>query len=243
MAIDRTKASAPAGLLSTVAFSFLGAVLGGAMGGDDEMLFGLAIGFLFARVRLAQLHAKTLVAHLGEMTDRLDRLEHLADTAQPAPAGVERRDELRGATPQPGEPAATAPTTEGRPTPDEAIGASTRPPVPTPTPPSRPTRVPPPPGLPAEPPGPTPVDRAIVAMRELLLGGNTVVRGGILVLLVGVTLLARWAAEHSLFPVEARLALAALIGLALTGVGFWLRDTRPAFGTTLQGGGLAALYV
>ncbi len=240
MAIDRTKPSAPAGLLSTVAFSFLGAVLGGAMGGDDEMLFGLAIGFLFARVRLAQLHAKSLVAHVAEMTDRLDRLEHLADTA---PASVEGRDDVRGATPQPGEPATTAPAADGRPTSGEAIGAPAPRPAPTPTPPSPPPRVAPPPGLPAEPPGPTAVDRAIAAMRELLLGGNTVVRGGILVLLVGVTLLARWAAEHSLFPIEARLALAALIGLALTGVGFWLREERPAFGTTLQGGGLAALYV
>jgi uncharacterized membrane protein len=81
------------------------------------------------------------------------------------------------------------------------------------------------------------------ALRDLLFGGNTVVRGGILVLLVGVTLLARWAAENSLFPIEARLGLAALIGLGLTGVGFKLRTTRPGFGTTLQGGGLAALYV
>ena len=138
MAIDRTKPSAPAGLLSTVAFSFLGAVLGGAMGGDDEMLFGLAIGFLFARVRLAQLHAKSLVAHVAEMTDRLDRLEHLADTA---PASVEGRDDVRGATPQPGEPATTAPAADGRPTSGEAIGAPAPRPAPTPTPPSPPPRV------------------------------------------------------------------------------------------------------
>jgi len=65
----------------------------------------------------------------------------------------------------------------------------------------------------------------------------------VLVLLVGVLLLAKWAADNALFPVEARLAVAALIGLALTVVGYRLREARPGFGTTLQGGGIAALYL
>ncbi|MBW2386733.1 MAG: DUF2339 domain-containing protein, partial [Deltaproteobacteria bacterium] len=42
--------------------------------------------------------------------------------------------------------------------------------------------------------------------REFFLSGNTVVRVGVLVLLVGVALLAKYAAENSLFPIEARLA-------------------------------------
>src|SRR6185503_13225498 len=36
---------------------------------------------------------------------------------------------------------------------------------------------------------------------------------------------------------------AAAIGLALTAVGYRLRDARPGFATTLQGGGIAALYL
>jgi uncharacterized membrane protein len=83
----------------------------------------------------------------------------------------------------------------------------------------------------------------VAFLRNLLLGGNTVVRVGVLVLLVGVSLLAKWAVDHALFPIEARLASASLIGLALTVVGYRLRELRPGFGTTLQGGGVAALYL
>ncbi|HKJ25022.1 MAG TPA: DUF2339 domain-containing protein, partial [Myxococcota bacterium] len=91
--------------------------------------------------------------------------------------------------------------------------------------------------------GPSLLDQGLTALRELLLGGNTVVRVGVLVLLVGVLLLAKWAVDNALFPVEARLAVSALIGLALTGVGYRVREARPGFGTTLQGGGIAALYL
>ena len=89
----------------------------------------------------------------------------------------------------------------------------------------------------------TRVDRALVAARDWLFGGNTVVRVGVFVLLIGVTLLAKWAADHELFPMEARLAAAAAIGVALAAIGFRLRDARPGFATTLQGGGVAALYL
>lgn len=97
--------------------------------------------------------------------------------------------------------------------------------------------------LPSPPRGPSGFERALGAARELLFGGNTVVRVGILVLLIGVALLAKWAVDHALFPIEARLASAAAIGLVLTGVGYRLRDARPGFATTLQGGGIAALYL
>jgi uncharacterized membrane protein len=95
----------------------------------------------------------------------------------------------------------------------------------------------------APPRGPTALERALAAAREFLFGGNTVVRVGILVLLIGVVLLAKWAIDRELFPIEARLAAAAAIGLVLTGIGYRLRDARPGFATTLQGGGIAALYV
>jgi uncharacterized membrane protein len=97
---------------------------------------------------------------------------------------------------------------------------------------------------PAAPPrGPSAIESAFAAAREFVFGGNTVVRVGILVLLIGVALLAKWAVDHALFPIEARLAAAAAIGLVLTGVGYRLRDARPGFATTLQGGGIAALYL
>jgi uncharacterized membrane protein len=79
--------------------------------------------------------------------------------------------------------------------------------------------------------------------KEFFTGGNMVVRVGLLVLLVGVVLLLKYAAEHSLFPIEARMGSAALLGFALIAVGFRKIESRPGFATTLQGGGVAILYM
>ena len=96
---------------------------------------------------------------------------------------------------------------------------------------------------PASPPKPDPIHVAVEFLRELLFGGNTVVRAGIVVLLVGIVLLLRWASEHALFPIELRLAGAALLAIALVIVGYRQRTARPGFSRTLQGGGIAALYL
>lgn len=79
--------------------------------------------------------------------------------------------------------------------------------------------------------------------RDWLLGGNTIVRVGLLILFVGLTFLARFAAQAGLFPLEARLALVAAAGAVLLGIGFAKRTQRPAFGLALQGTGVATLYL
>jgi uncharacterized membrane protein len=89
----------------------------------------------------------------------------------------------------------------------------------------------------------TVADRVVAAIRGFFLGGNTVARVGIMVLLIGVTLLLKYAAEHSLFPIELRMASAALIGMVLVGVGVRMRQARPGFSRTLQGGGVATMYL
>ena len=94
-----------------------------------------------------------------------------------------------------------------------------------------------------EPLRPWRLDQVTHHARELFLGGNTVVRIGILVLLVGVTLLLQWAADHDYFPIELRMISAASIGLALVVVGYRVRLRRPGFAQTLQGGGVAAMYL
>jgi uncharacterized membrane protein len=91
--------------------------------------------------------------------------------------------------------------------------------------------------------GELPLDGVERFLRELFFGGNTIVRVGILVLLVGVVLLLRWAAEHSVFPIELRMAAAGVLALGLVIVGYRQRELRPGFGRTLQGGGVAALYL
>ena len=76
-----------------------------------------------------------------------------------------------------------------------------------------------------------------------LLGGNTLVRVGIVVLFIGVAFLLKYAAERELFPVELRLAGVAIGGIALLVVGWRLRLQRAGYALMLQGGGVGVLYL
>lgn len=84
---------------------------------------------------------------------------------------------------------------------------------------------------------------AIARAKEWLLGGNTVVRIGLVILFVGLSFLASYAASAGLFPIELRLALVAAIGTVLLAVGFRTRTSRPGFGLALQGAGIATIYL
>ena len=82
--------------------------------------------------------------------------------------------------------------------------------------------------------------------RAWLFGGNTIVRMGVLVLFVGLAFLAKYAIDNSLLPPELRLAGIALSGITLFAGGFWLRGRNPgrlAYALTLQGAGVAVLYL
>jgi uncharacterized membrane protein len=111
--------------------------------------------------------------------------------------------------------------------------AAITPPAPPPTPPEQDQ-------TPSEP---NPVERSVQAVREWFLGGNTIVRVGLVILFVGLSFLARYAAAAGLFPIELRLALVAAAGAGLLAVGFNRRVKRPEFGLALQGGGVAVLYL
>lgn len=74
-------------------------------------------------------------------------------------------------------------------------------------------------------------------------GGNTIVRAGVLILFIGVAFLLRFAAEHSLLPIEWRLAGVALGGVALSVVGWRLRERRRGYALSLQGAGIGVLYL
>ena len=90
---------------------------------------------------------------------------------------------------------------------------------------------------------PDPVERAFTAARDWLLGGNTIVRVGLVILFIGLSFLVRYAAVAGLFPVELRLAVVGAAALALLAVGFGKRQARPDFALALQGGGVAVLYL
>ena len=79
--------------------------------------------------------------------------------------------------------------------------------------------------------------------REFIFGGNTAVRLGVVVLFFGVAFLLKYAVDHSLLPIELRLAGAAFGGIALLVIGWWLRERRASYALTLQGGGIGILYL
>jgi uncharacterized membrane protein len=81
------------------------------------------------------------------------------------------------------------------------------------------------------------------SVRAWFTGGNTIVRVAMLILLVGVGFLVRYAAERGWFPLELRLACAALGGAACAFVGWRLRELRRGYALTLQGGGIAIVFI
>ncbi len=94
-----------------------------------------------------------------------------------------------------------------------------------------------------EPPAPSLAADLFGKARDWFLGGNTIVRVGLVILFVGLTFLVRLVAQKGLVPIEIRLALVALAGAALLAIGFTKRTVRPAFGLALQGTGVAVLYL
>lgn len=90
---------------------------------------------------------------------------------------------------------------------------------------------------------PSTLDALYERARAWLLGGNTVVRVGLLVLFFGLAFLARYAVENSLLPIELRLSGIALGAIVLLGLGWRLRRQRSGYALSLQGGGVAVLYL
>ncbi|EHP43664.1 hypothetical protein OR16_08181 [Cupriavidus basilensis OR16] len=87
------------------------------------------------------------------------------------------------------------------------------------------------------------VERAISAARGWLLGGNSVVRVGILILFFGVAFLLKYASDNAMLPVEFRLAGVAAGAVVLLLAGWRLRERRAGYALVLQGGGVGVLYL
>ncbi len=76
-----------------------------------------------------------------------------------------------------------------------------------------------------------------------LLGGNTVVRVGVVILFFGVAFLLKYAYEHSHVPISVRLTGVAIGAVALLVFGWRLRERRAGYALTIQGGGIGVLYL
>ena len=78
---------------------------------------------------------------------------------------------------------------------------------------------------------------------DFATGGNPIIRAAVVVVFVGMGLGIRYAVDVGWLSVTLRLAAAAVVGLALVGLGWRLRRGTPGFGLTVQGGGVAVLYL
>ncbi|WP_420456750.1 DUF2339 domain-containing protein [Rubrivirga sp.] len=192
---------------------------------DAVAVLAVAVGVLTA----LHLRAHDRIAALEARLDALLR-SRAARAAEAEPAGPSEVPIL--VPPDTEEPERDAPTEgavpvegpEPRPARVPAMGRPTRPPLPS---------------LPSLDGLPPPLRRAW----DFATGGNLVARLSLLVLFVGLGLLIRYAVAEGFLSVEIRLALAAAAGLALVGLGWRLREGTPGFGLTLQGGGVAVLYL
>lgn len=89
----------------------------------------------------------------------------------------------------------------------------------------------------------SPLPGFVQAIQTWLLGGNTIVRVGLVILFIGLAFLARHAAQLGLFPPELRLATVGGVGIALLVLGFRQRLAKPGFGLSLQGAGVGVMYL
>ncbi len=94
-----------------------------------------------------------------------------------------------------------------------------------------------------KPPSNTVIDQAFDAAKNWLMGGNTIVRVGLVILFIGLSFLARYAAAAGLLPVELRMAVIGAFGIALLAIGFKKRIDKPGFALGLQGAGVAVMYL
>ncbi|SDV07086.1 DUF2339 domain-containing protein [Pseudomonas mucidolens] len=96
---------------------------------------------------------------------------------------------------------------------------------------------------PETPRGPNLIERAIQGARNWLLGGNTVLRVGVVLLFLGLAFLLRYATEGMVVPIELRYLGVAACALGLLGLGWWLRVRNSHYALMLQGTGIAVLYL
>ena len=123
---------------------------------------------------------------------------------------------------------------------------------PEPEPPARPSTAGRPPDVsdweriptPAVPPRkPGLLERGLKAAWDWLLGGNTLVRIGVVLLFLGLAFLLRYATERVVVPIELRYMAVAASAVALLGLGWWLRRRNPNYALILQGTGVGVLYL
>ena len=228
---------------------FVGLVLGlciGASVGDFKgalvgAIIGLALGFWLRQLMRRQ----DAVAAEGEMGCRLSTLETRLHVLEQRLETIERSDlrhpqvAAEAAAPVPSaEPAQTAAAEELAPPHDAVIMAQT----PSPAVASVSAIEPPPASARVLRPPPSPPREPSFIWRWFM-GGNTVVRVGVVVLFFGIAFLLKYAYEHTHVPIELRLTGVCVAAIVLLIIGWRLRLKRPGYALALQGGGIGVFYL
>lgn len=214
-----------------VVILLLGAFIGGVMGEFPGAVAGALFGYVLWSFHSYRTRLATLEREMQELRQRMDRNIHPLPSAAPAVSGGDesptRKSEPLAATRAESEPPPEVPATVAEWTPDWPELPGEEPPIHTST----------------EQQRPSPMQEFMELFQRFLSGGSLLVKAGIIVLFVGISFLVKYAAEHSLFPIELRLAGSALAGIVLLIVGWRLRSSRTAYAHALQGGGIGILYL
>jgi uncharacterized membrane protein len=223
---------------------FIGAIIGavgGAQGAVLGALAGAGVGWALSqksknpsdnRVSMLESSVRLLQQRVTVLEGIVRRRESVVTPQSEVPhdsnvADRESRDSLSAESTVP--PASS-----------EAAAAEPLPPHPTRPPDDvRPSAVPPMSSDAPSPSGPGPW----APLWNFFFGGNAVVRFGVIVLFFGVSFLLKYASEHIVIPVEARLAAVALGAVIMLAIGWRLRQSRPGYGLIMQGGGVGLLYL
>ena len=234
-----------------IALVLVGAFVGLLLAGIDGVIWGALIGFLISWVK-----------QLSDRVAALEADEAMAKRVGPlpsAPASPQASDPIPPSAPHPAQAPPSA-LPEAVNLPEESV-LHPGPQATTPEP-STPETSPDPPrpstgeGAPAPRTAPrrgaatadrlsSAANRVTDSLKGWLTGGNVPVRVGVVLSLLGLAFFIREAIDRRLFnlPIEFRLVAVAAFGLGLLSVGWRLRDRRRVYALSLQGGGVAVLYL
>jgi uncharacterized membrane protein len=259
------------GVRLKVLFGLIGAFVGAVLGGVSSILalavFGALVGWRWTALLggkaapASDIDAPTLLRRIVALEKEVAALRG-SGSAAPAPSASAKATDAAPAivavAPAPAADPFASPAPE--PVVARVVPPEDMPPAPRAAPGARPAEVAklavaavvaPPPPRPVAPPPPPAVplrDRLPPFVARAIFGGNTIVKIGVLILFLGLAFLLRYTAERVTVPVEFRYAGVALIGAALTAIGWRLRDRLDAAGGTgygliLQGAGIGVFYL
>lgn len=230
-------------VVMTVLFIVLGVALGARMlEGDGGFIFGGLVGFLVADViglrrRLAQSGREPIEERRFPATAEPERPPETVREKPPAPAPVAPAPDILVPSPRSATPAPTA-ASAIEPQPAQGLESPTAgPPAPSD---AEVVRV-----APLAHQGPSLDGRVIRMIRTWVTTGNVPVKIGVLLSLIGLGFLLGVALDQGwiTLSIEVRHVLVAAFGVLLLAVGWRVRARNPIYGLSLQGGGIAVLYL